>query len=100
MRQENRKNVRLVVQHGARIALADGTLTPCRMFDLSATGACLQLNAAEAMPENFILLLSHDGKLRRQCAVVWRSKKQIGVEFIPEFPMMENPSSKRVVRST
>jgi len=38
------------------------------------------------LPDYFILLLSHDGHLRRQCSVAWRTETAIGVEFIPPSP--------------
>jgi hypothetical protein len=53
------------------------------MLDLSDTGACLETDASEALPDEFILLLSHDGRLHRQCSVAWRSEKSIGVRFLP-----------------
>jgi PilZ domain len=86
-RSESRKFVRRYVRQGARVIGADGTaLGSCLMHDISATGACLELKTPDALPDNFILLLSHDGQLRRQCSVVWRSETTIGVEFIPNCP--------------
>jgi len=88
MRPELRKVSRRLVRHGARLLSADGTdLGPCFMLDLSATGARLKVRAAEQLPNDLYLLLSHDGQLRRQCSVVWRSGGTIGVEFIPTYPL-------------
>jgi PilZ domain-containing protein len=82
MRQEQRKSTRRFVRHGARIIGTDGSaLGPCVMLDLSSTGARLKTDASEVLPDEFILLLSHDGRLRRQCSVAWRSAKAIGVRF-------------------
>jgi hypothetical protein len=53
------------------------------MLDLSGTGARLETKAPEALPDEFILLLSHDGRLHRQCSVAWRSANSIGVRFLP-----------------
>jgi hypothetical protein len=84
MRPEHRKSTRRFVRHGARIVGADGTaLGPCVMLDLSGTGARLETDASEVLPDEFILLLSHDGRLHRQCSVAWRSAKTIGVRFLP-----------------
>jgi hypothetical protein len=86
--RESRKAVRHYVRHGARLISADGTaLGACLMQDVSAGGACLELKTPDALPDNFILVLSRDGQLRRQCSVVWRAKSTIGVEFIPDCPI-------------
>lgn len=91
MRPEHRGSRRCHVLHGARIALADGSaVQSCRMLDISGTGACLQVKEADAVPDQFVLLLSRDGRLQRQCSVVWRSEKTVGVEFVPDCP----PTSK------
>ena len=83
MRPEYRKSTRRIVRHGARIVGADGaTLGPCVMVDMSATDARLKIDASETLPDEFILLLSHDGYLHRQCAVAWRSATTVGVRFL------------------
>lgn len=83
MNPEYRKSTRRFVRHGARIVDADGTaLGPCVMVDISDTGARLETVASPALPNEFILLLSHDGRLRRQCAVAWRSPTTVGVRFL------------------
>jgi hypothetical protein len=87
IRYETRRSARHYVRQGARLISADGAmLGVCVMHDVSATGACLASKTPDALPDNFILLLSHDGRLRRQCSVVWRSKGSLGVEFIPDCP--------------
>ncbi len=85
--REMRSNKRHKVLHGARILRADGSvLEACRMIDISGTSAKLEVKGSETLPDYFILLLSHDGRLRRQCSIVWRSDTVVGVEFIPELP--------------
>jgi hypothetical protein len=87
MANDNRKTARHHVLHGAKIARADGvTLGACRMLDLSATGARLQVKEPKSLPDHFLLVLSHTGNLYRQCTVVWRSDKSVGVEFVPICP--------------
>lgn len=84
MRPEYRKSTRRSVRQGARIVSADGAaLGSCVMLDLSGTGARLETDAVDVLPDEFILLLSHDGRLHRQCSVAWRSAKSIGVRFLP-----------------
>jgi hypothetical protein len=91
IRYNARKSARHYVRQGARLIGADGAiLGVCVMHDISATGACLGSKTPAALPDNFILLLSHDGRLRRQCAVVWRKENSLGVEFIPDAPNKRN----------
>jgi hypothetical protein len=87
MRPEYRKSARRYVRTGARMAGADGSaLGRCLILDLSGTGARLETNASKALPDEFILLLSHDGRLHRKCAVAWRSETAIGVRFLRGRP--------------
>jgi hypothetical protein len=80
---ENRASRRRSINHGARIAALDGgVLQSCRIIDISGTGARLGVLQPETVPEQFLLLLSHDGKLHRICSVVWRRDKAVGVQFI------------------
>jgi hypothetical protein len=84
MAAEHRKSVRRAVSQGARIALVDGSiLGTCQVCDVSVTGARLEFQPPLfRVPDHFLLLLSYDGRLRRQCAVVWRKRDSVGVEFI------------------
>jgi hypothetical protein len=84
MSGENRAAKRRQVLHGAKMARADGVaLGSCRMLDISASGARLQVEEPKKLPDHFLLVLSHTGRLYRECAVVWRSEKFVGVEFLP-----------------
>jgi PilZ domain len=60
------------------------------MLDVSAFGAQLELERALTLPGKFVLLLSNDGRLRRQCLVIWRTQNTVGVEFNPPFPTKLN----------
>jgi len=84
---DQRKSRRYSVGHGARIVW-DGGSSPqnCRMLDVSAHGARLELETAAMLPDKFMLLLSHDGGLRRECSVIWRSENAVGIEFSQPFP--------------
>jgi len=83
---DHRDNKRRLIQLAARTVLADGSLLgPCQICDVSASGARLEFSRADTVPDNFILLLSYDGRLRRNCSVVWRSGNLIGVEFVRDF---------------
>lgn len=87
MRTEHRKSKRRFIAHGARIASGDNSEPEnCHIVDISPTGARLKVASPGAVPDNLILLLSYDGRLQRQCAVVWRAETEIGVEFLPDRP--------------
>ena len=84
MGPEQRKSIRRIVRQGARMVRVDGTaLGACMMIDVSATGARLTLETTDAVPNHFILLLSRDGQVHRECAVAWQSGSTVGVRFIP-----------------
>ena len=76
MSAEFRKGRRRNVHHGARLIHSDGSvLGECVMADLSATGARLQVKLPATLPDEFILLLSRTGQLRRKCSVTWRGNR-------------------------
>jgi hypothetical protein len=65
----------------------DGSaLGECVMADLSATGARLLVKQPATLPDEFILLLSHTGQLRRKCSVTWRAETEVGVKFTAKSP--------------
>jgi hypothetical protein len=88
MNLENRKTRRRVVAHPAAVIDRDGSVfCQCTMKDVSATGAKLEVVKTEApdqpiLPDEFTLLLSKSGNVRRQCRISWRSENAIGVKFI------------------
>jgi PilZ domain len=55
---------------------------PCRLADVSHSGARLVLERDEELPDRFVLLLTHNGEARRHCRVVWRMGTTLGVEFL------------------
>jgi PilZ domain-containing protein len=52
----------------------------CGVRNLSDTGACLRLDDAQAVPDSFHLVFD-SGEPSRQCRVVWRNARQLGVRF-------------------
>ena len=52
----------------------------CLICDISETGAFLRMAVAD-VPKRFTLLLSNDGRIKRDCKVVWQRGIDIGVEF-------------------
>ena len=53
----------------------------CRVRNLSAVGACLEVAGQVGIPDHFTLLVESDG-FKQQCRVVWRTPTRLGVEFI------------------
>ena len=45
-------------------------------------GARLLVDASETIPDIFHIYMTLDVSSRRRCRVVWRSKTQVGVEFL------------------
>ena len=98
MLKEKRRGKRYTAFHGAQMIQSDGAeLGSCRIINISRTGAQLETTLAPTMPEHFILLLSHNGWLRRQCVIVWRTEVAVGVEFIPDDPLSRNATKTQSI---
>ncbi len=90
MKHDKRRSRRQSIRYSAWIALEDGQLEGCALADASDTGARLEVENAEALPERFELLLSNrDLGPRRFCHVVWRGEKQVGVNFEHQLTMTD-----------
>lgn len=82
MIKENRKHIRRSLRYTAWIGSGgNAPLRGCIVSDISQTGAKLDVENPEELPDAFQLLLSGRGGIYRQCQVVWRSNSQIGVHF-------------------
>lgn len=81
-----RKNIRL---QGLILDTDGAIVTRCLMVNVSASGAKIAVKKPSALPNTFNLLLSKKGGVRRQCEVVWRADKTIGVRFVLS-PSFEN----------
>jgi hypothetical protein len=80
---EGRRHKRRAFSVGACIASTDGSMSfPCGIVDISDGGACVQLERTDRVPEEFYLVLSKNGAVRRLCRAAWRSRTQIGVRFL------------------
>lgn len=58
-----------------------GNKRPCRIRDISTTGAALELPDLSKIPDMFMLHVPEDG-LRLECRVVWRRDFRVGVTFV------------------
>jgi hypothetical protein len=80
---QKRKHPRRRVRQPGAILNSDGSVaSPCLMLDVSATGARLRLDRTSELPNEFILLLTKDGRVRRRCQIVWRSADIVGIRFV------------------
>src|SRR4051812_7300817 len=83
---EKRKNLRRSITYPAFIDLGDGSpVIQCTLCDASQHGALLAVAHPARLPHEFILALSSGGAARRRCRVAWRTRDQIGVEFLKEL---------------
>lgn len=77
---ENRNAQRRTTLKGGRIVFNAGRSTiDAHVRNLSAKGAKLQVSSVVGIPDTFDLLL--EGHSRQPCRVVWRTLKELGVEF-------------------
>jgi hypothetical protein len=83
---ERRKHIRLATALPALIIVHDtGMLCPCTVVDLSFGGGRLRLDQGVDVPDDFELLFTKIGDVRRTCRVAWRKDNFLGVEFSGRF---------------
>lgn len=81
MRNDKRKSRRKPIRYVAWLTVASDEPEACLLSDMSETGARIDVDKADRVPQKFVLLLSANGAARRACRVVWRKPHQIGVRF-------------------
>lgn len=89
MRSDKRKSRRRIIHHTASILLGADQVLPCSILDVSDVGARLESTEPDAVPDRFGLILSGNGRPRRECRVVWRDGQRIGVTFENRPPPAE-----------
>ena len=82
METENRKSMRRNFLQPALILGLEKLILETVIFNLSQAGAQLNIASTIELPTEFTLVLSKGGKVRRRCAVVWRSNDRVGVRFL------------------
>jgi hypothetical protein len=79
-RPEARLDQRRPTLKGGRIVFNAGRSTiNCTVRNLSSKGAKLQVTSVVGIPDTFDLLM--EGTARQPCRVVWRTLKELGVQF-------------------
>lgn len=69
-------------------------LVACQLCDVSATGAKIAVAKEVVLPKSFVLSLSRDGQVRRECTVAWQFSVVVGVRFgrsEPEAALKDRP---------
>lgn len=80
--QEKRQDIRRPTAIRATIGVpGGGPELPCEVLDISDHGARLILAEPADLADDFILFLSQQGRVRRQCRVAWRNGQEVGVSF-------------------
>jgi len=55
---------------------------PCVVQDLSSTGAKITIDDPNPLPARLRLAFARDARTGRNCEVVWRRGKSVGVKFV------------------
>ena len=55
---------------------------PCVVQDMSSTGAKITVEDPNVLPAKLRLAFTRDARTGRNCEVVWRRGKSIGVKFV------------------
>lgn len=78
--QERRKAPRHRTLKAGSIAFNRSGGIDCRVRNLSATGACLEVASQIGVPDQFVLVIESD-HLSRPSRVVWRTATRLGIAF-------------------
>lgn len=54
----------------------------CIIWDMSESGGRVAVPHPQKVPQRFILLLTKDGSVRRNCELVWTDTHFVGFKFI------------------
>jgi hypothetical protein len=77
----SRRHRRKQISITAAMVWGEGSVPrECNILDISHGGARLYVGQLP-VPENFTLLMSTNGRVRRLCKVSWRRDGEIGVQF-------------------
>jgi PilZ domain len=79
---ERRRLLRVEIDEAAYVS-SGGASTRCRVLNISAEGAAIDVPNAAYIPQCFHLMTEKD-RLIRKCRVVWIQQNRIGVAFETE----------------
>jgi hypothetical protein len=79
---DRRKHPRMAISRVAKFQADSGTLPrDCLITDISPGGARLFAEGVE-VPDRFVLSITGEREIRRECRIVWRLGGEIGVAFV------------------
>ena len=82
MGREQRKHRRRMVSAPGIVFGTNGKpIVECQVRDVSETGAQIVLEREAALPREFTLAMSRNGKVRRACTLVWQFSIVAGARF-------------------
>jgi PilZ domain-containing protein len=78
-----KRETRKSLQQSGWITLDGGfAARPCLVQDMSTTGAKITIDDPNVLPGKLRLAFARDARTGRNCKVVWRRGKSLGVEFV------------------
>jgi hypothetical protein len=86
VKQQRRRLVRRSRQHSSWITTDDIRSYECQILDVSEDGAKLVADIEAPIGSAFRLSVVPGAVVRRNCEVVWRNGRIIGVKFAVEAP--------------
>jgi PilZ domain len=57
-------------------------MRPCVVQDMSSTGAKITIDDPNVLPARLRLAFTRDARTGRNCEVVWRRGKSVGIKFV------------------
>jgi len=78
---ERRHSPRLRTFKGGSILFGTAPPVVCMIRNMSDAGAALDVDNPAGIPDTFALLIKPEF-LKRNCQVMWRSAKRLGVQFL------------------
>lgn len=78
---DKRTNQRHRVLKAGKISFGQAGIIDCVVRNMSDTGARLEVESVVGIPDSFNLMICAD-RYAKQCRVVWRKEKQIGIKFV------------------
>jgi PilZ domain len=78
-----KRDARKSLQQPGWITLDGGfAARPCVVQDMSATGAKITVDDSNVLPGRLRLAFARDARTGRNCEVIWRRGKSLGVKFV------------------
>ena len=78
-----KREMRKSLQQSGWITMEGGfAARQCVVRDMSTTGAKVTIDDPTALPVKFRLAFSRDARTGRNCEVVWRRGKSVGIKYV------------------